>query len=135
MVSIDDLKELTLYKKPFYLPINPKDKKKGASIMLLTPNYKSSMLAMTAPYTVNRRYYESYYIEKSITRFIQNETVIEPEDPGEYIFEETLSSKDRNELKDSDFGLPSQRRYPMPDESHVLAAIRFFNHVEKKYEK
>ena len=137
MVSIDDLKELTLYKKPFYLPINAKDKKKGASIMLLTPNYKSSMLAMTAPYAINRRYYESYYVEKSITRFIrtEKESMIEPEDPGEYIFEETLSSKERKELKDSDFGLPSQRRYPMPDESHVLSAIRFFNHVEEEYEK
>lgn len=134
MVSIDDLKDLILYKKPFYLPIDTKNKKYGSAIMLMTPNYKSSMLAMTAPYTVNKRYFESYYIEKNITRYIQNESVIENID-DEYIFEETLSSDDRKNLKNSDFGLPSQRRYPMPDEDHVLAAIRLFNHVEKEYEE
>ena len=57
MVSLDDLKELVLYKKPFFLPIDPKDKKKGSAIMLLTPNYKSSMFAMTAPYAINRNYF------------------------------------------------------------------------------
>ena len=134
MVSLDDLKELVLYKKPFFLPIDPKDKKKGSTIMLLTPNYKSSMFAMTAPYTMNRRYFESYYFEKSITRYIKNESVYDMDNSDEYIFEEALSSKDRKELPDSDFGLPSQRRYPMPDKSHVLSAIRFFNHVEEEYE-
>ena len=29
----------------------------------------------------------------------------------------------------SDFGLPSKNKYPMPDRTHVLAAIRMFNHV------
>ena len=134
MVSLDDLKELILYKKPFFLPIDPKDKRKGSAIMLLTPNYKSSMFAMTAPYTINRRYFESYYFEKSITRYIKNESVYDMDNSDEYIFEEALSTKERKELSDSDFGLPSQRRYPMPDKSHVLSAIRFFNHVEKEYE-
>ena len=46
-----------------------------------------------------------------------------------------LSSKQRNNLPDSAFGLPKQRRYPMPDEKHVLLAIRFFNHVEPENEK
>ena len=134
MVSLDDLKELVLYKKPFFLPIDPKNKKQGSAIMLLTPNYKSSMFAMTAPYAVNRRYFESYYFERSITRYIKNESVYETDDPGEYLFEEALSSKDRKALPDSDFGLPSQRRYPIPDKAHVLSAIRFFNYVEKEYE-
>jgi len=34
----------------------------------------------------------------------------------------------------TDFGLPEQKKYPMPDKAHVLAAIRMFNHVEKPYE-
>ena len=134
MVSLDDLKELVLYKKPFFLPIDPKNKKQGSAIMLLTPNYQSSMFAMTAPYTINRRYFESYYFERTVTRYIKNESVYQTEDPGEYLFEKALSSKDRKDLPDSDFGLPSQRRYPMPDKSHVLLAIRFFNHVEEEYE-
>ena len=47
-----------------------------------------------------------------------------------YIHEEKLSSKER-----SDFGLPSQKKYPMPDKSHVLAAIRMFNHCDASNEK
>lgn len=30
----------------------------------------------------------------------------------------------------SDFGLPLAKKYPMPDRSHVLAAIRMFNHAK-----
>ena len=45
MVVLDDLKDLMIYKKQFFLPINLKDKRHGSAIMLLTPNYQSSMLA------------------------------------------------------------------------------------------
>ena len=136
MVVLEDLKDLLMYKKQFFLPVNMKDKRHGSAIMLMTPNYQSSMLAMTEPYTLNRRTFESYYIEKTITRYIQQQTesVVEITDPGEYLFEVELTSKERKELDDSEFGIPEQRRYPLNDESHVLAAIRFFNHVEKEYE-
>ena len=53
----------------------------------------------------------------------------------DYIEEAALSSKERNDLPASEFGLPKQRRYPLNDEKHVLLAIRFFNHVEEQYEK
>lgn len=52
----------------------------------------------------------------------------------ESLKEEKLSAKDRREIDDSDFGIPSQRRFPMPDKSHVLAAIRFFNKVDAEHE-
>lgn len=131
MVSLDDLKELLLYKKQFFLPIDPKDKKHGSAIMLLAPSFQSSMLAMTAPYTINRHYFESYYVEKAITRFIQNESVYSTEDPGEYIIQEAMTTAERNGLKDSDFGLPEQRKYPLNDQEHILLAIRFFNYCPK----
>ena len=51
-----------------------------------------------------------------------------------YLSEAAMSSKDRNRLPDSEFGLPKQRRFPLNDEKHVLLAIRFFNHVEPEYE-
>ena len=60
MVSLDDLKNLIIYKKQFYLPINEKNKKKNSLIMLLTPNYKSSAN------TKNLKYFESYYMEKNV---------------------------------------------------------------------
>ena len=34
----------------------------------------------------------------------------------------TLSEKKRDKLKESQFGLPEERKYPMPDESHARNA-------------
>ena len=45
-----------------------------------------------------------------------------------------LSAKDKAKLKDSDYGIPSKKKYPMPDESHVRSAIQMFNHVDKEDE-
>lgn len=57
---------------------------------------------------------------------------------GEFInestLEESMSSKERNELDDDDFGIPELRKYPIHDKKHVEQAIKMFNHVEKKYE-
>lgn len=135
MVSLDDLKELVLYKKPFYLPIDHKDKRHGLAIMLMTPSFQSSKMAMTAPYMVNRRYFESYFIEKATERLIYNESVIPARDYGEYINEEAMTASTRNSLADDEFGIPKYRRYPLNDEEHILLAIRFFNHIEPKFEK
>lgn len=52
-----------------------------------------------------------------------------------YIVEKTLKAKDRNKLNEDEFGIPSLRKYPMPDKAHVSAAIQRFNHVDKKHEK
>lgn len=41
----------------------------------------------------------------------------------------------RSELSDDVFGIPQERKYPMPDEKHVRSAIKLFNYVEPKYEK
>lgn len=72
MVVLEDLKDLLMYKKQFFLPVNMKDKRHGSAIMLMTPNYQSSMLAMTEPYTLNRRTFESYYIEKQLQDIFNN---------------------------------------------------------------
>lgn len=38
-------------------------------------------------------------------------------------------------IEDQKYGLPEQKKYPMPDKRHVISAIKFFNYVEPKYEK
>ena len=48
--------------------------------------------------------------------------------------EEKLSTKERNQLPDSEFGIPSQRRFPLHDKAHVEAGIRLFGHVDKEHE-
>lgn len=45
---------------------------------------------------------------------------------NEIITESALDSDERDNLHDSDFGLPDKRKYPLTDEVHVLQAVRFF---------
>lgn len=45
-----------------------------------------------------------------------------------------LDAEERKELNDSDFGLPEERKYPMPDATHVRAAeayFRYASHLQK----
>ena len=46
-----------------------------------------------------------------------------------------FNGKKRSELPDEVFGIPQERKYPMPDEKHTRSAIKLFNHVESKYEE
>ena len=43
-----------------------------------------------------------------------------------------LSTKDRNKLDDSDFGIPEKRMYPLNDKAHVESAVRLFGHASNK---
>lgn len=40
-----------------------------------------------------------------------------------------LSTAERRNLPDSDFGLPEQREFPMPDAAHVRAAEAYFRYA------
>lgn len=59
------------------------------------------------------------------------------------LIEEDEESKNTDEVvehadKDEDekkFGVPEQKKFPLPDADHVRSAIRFFNYVDPKYEK
>ncbi len=42
-----------------------------------------------------------------------------------------LDAAERHELPDSDFGLPEDREYPMPDAAHVRAAEAYFRYAPK----
>lgn len=44
------------------------------------------------------------------------------------IFENKLSSKDRKELSDENFGIPEEKGYPLTDDDHVRKAIQFFKY-------
>ena len=41
----------------------------------------------------------------------------------------------RSEVDAKDFGVPSQKKFPMTDEKHVKSAIKFFNYVDKEHEE
>ena len=44
----------------------------------------------------------------------------------------TLTEKKRDSLKDSTFGLPEERKYPMPDKSHARNAKARASQQEEK---
>ncbi len=43
-----------------------------------------------------------------------------------------LTSKERNKLPKSDFGLPGKKAYPMPDKSHARNALARASEMENK---
>lgn len=48
--------------------------------------------------------------------------------------EEVVEHADKDE-DDKQYGVPEQKKFPLPDADHVRSAIRFFNYVDPKYEK
>jgi len=43
-----------------------------------------------------------------------------------------LSSKSRSKLPKSDFGMPGEKKYPMPDKSHARNALARASEMENK---
>lgn len=96
MIYLDEIKPLLLYRKKFHLPVNEKNKRKNSSIILLTPNIKSSIDLINHPLAINR-YHNGYYIEKDITYIINGNNIVGNADEldatlenGEY----TINNKD-----------------------------------------
>lgn len=46
------------------------------------------------------------------------------------IQEEKLSTDERNELSDDEFGIPEKRKFPLNDVDHVEAAVKMFPHAD-----
>ena len=46
---------------------------------------------------------------------------------NQFLMEAELSTKERNELDDFQFGLPEDRKYPLTDAAHVKSAISYFH--------
>ena len=79
-----------------------------------------------------------YDICENACKYLSEEKCVSPKSLyafHDYIVEKVLKAKDRNNLDDSDFGIPEERKYPIHDEAHVRAAIQRFNYVDKKNEK
>ena len=53
---------------------------------------------------------------------------------GEKIEHSGIEDED-DEDDEQKYGVPELKKFPMPDEKHVRSAIKFFNYVDKKYEK
>ena len=79
-----------------------------------------------------------YDICENTCKYLAEEKCVSPKSLyafHDYVVEKVLKAKDRNNLDDSEFGIPEERKYPIHDEAHVRAAIQRFNYVDKKNEK
>ena len=61
MIFIDELDRMKIYKKSFYLPINTKNKLKNNVVLLLTPDYESTINLLKNQYVTD---YVRYMIDK-----------------------------------------------------------------------
>lgn len=144
MIFTDQMKNLKIYQKPMFLPTLEDDKKRKSLVLLLTPNYESSKKLINHQMTINKLRFQSYYMEQDVSYLINGKEskVVTKEN---YIRENSYNdlyqnlnemlTKEKARLKDSDFGLPELRKYPIHDEEHVKSAIKFFNYVSKENEK
>lgn len=76
MLFSKDIKNLRIYRQKMFLPTletsDTPNKKTKSAIVLLTPNRQSSISLMKHPLLVNMKRYQSYYIERDLTYFIQS---------------------------------------------------------------
>ena len=147
-IHVNDLVPLRMYRgnNKLFIPLADDDNKRGSLIYLLTPSIESSINMINSTMIINRNWFRSYYIDKSINAIIKPETseiqeFVEYEDDTvrSFINEAKLSAKERNKLDSSEFGIPPTKNkkggYPLNDPAHVRAAIRMFNHCSPKDEK
>ena len=117
-IHTKDMKDLKMYKgsNKLFIPLSPNDNKHGSLIYLLTPDISSSIDMINSNMIINRNWFKSYYIDKSInaiikpgTGEIQEFVQYEDETVKAFINEAKLSSKERKALSDNDFGIPKSR--------------------------
>ena len=138
MILINKMKDFKIYRVPTFLPTRIDNKKKFSALLMLTPNYESSKKLMNHPLFINKKRYESYYLQRDVAYYIDSKKIKYVEDESESVEESTyieeMSAAERNALPDSAFGVPSKRKFPLDTEAHVRSAIKFFNYVDKEDE-
>lgn len=93
MRMMDELKHMFLYSaaKKVYAPIDEKDKRRNAAVLLLTPNLETSSKLMKLPYVYNPNLINSFYIDRNVMAYIDNVGLENIEDFDEVEEEENLS--------------------------------------------
>ena len=137
MIFLDKMKNMRIYRTQMYLPTLKDDKKKSSLIFLLSPNYNASNKLMNSSIFINKLRYQSYYLERDLAYYIDKKTIEEDKldmdevnEAYEYQSLTEMTAKQRNDLPDSSFGVPSKRKFPLDTEARVRSAIKFFNYVD-----
>ena len=87
MYFLDELEDFRLYRRTVLLPLNEKDKRHTGLAYILSPNLKGTENILTLNSLLIARYYESFYTERAVLYYVNQENNIECFDPDEYITE------------------------------------------------
>lgn len=138
MIFIEKMKNFKIYRTKTFLPTVKGDKKKSSAVLLMSPNYESSKKLMNSDMFVNSGRFESYYLEKDVSYYINGKVVEEVEEStiiDNQIELQSCLESSRANLDDSEFGVSSKRKFPLDTEAHVRSAVKFFNYVEPEDEE
>lgn len=82
MQMMEELFPMRLYSKSkrLYMPFNENDKKKGASIQLLTKDLDTSIKLINIPYLYNPKVFEAYYMDSNVMGLIDSKGIIDEEE-------------------------------------------------------
>lgn len=77
MRMMNELKHMFLYSsdKKVYAPIDEKDRKRNAAILLLTPKLEDSIRLMNLPYVYNPSLFTSFFVDRNVMAYIDNDGV------------------------------------------------------------
>lgn len=85
-----------------------------------------------------RRYRKEEWFEKAWNEYrhhILSSSMDEMKMPG-FVFKKYIKDSSVKHSDDPNkFGVPEQKKFPLPDADHVRSAIKFFNYVQPEYEK
>ena len=138
---LDEIKNETLYRRKFFLPINEKDKRHNSLIFLLSNSFLGSYELRNNPFAINtNRSFISYYMEPSVSYYmnIRENTLISEFEESILIDEFADINEDSllmESADDKNYGIPELKKFPMPDAKHVKSAIKFFNYVDSEHEE
>lgn len=115
MILMDEMIPMKLYsgKLKAYLPFDPVNKRKGATITLLTKSVQDSIELMNTPFFVNPSYFTAYYMDRNVKRYFTSSGEIEVEaddEEEESIEEAVIYKKDQKSPKVVSYGSSADLR-------------------------
>lgn len=115
MILMDEMIPMKLYsgKLKAYLPFDPVNKRKGATITLLTKSVQDSIELMNTPFFVNPSYFTAYYMDRNVKRYFTSSGEIEVEaddEEEESIEEAVMYKKDQKSPKVVSYGSSADLR-------------------------
>ena len=138
MILLDQMKNMKVYKVPLLMPTLENDKKRHSAMLLLTPNYDSSKAIIKHPLLINRLRYQSYYVERDVSYYINGKISREEVKEQKYFsnaFEADLNNimplRESNDVEDKAAVLKNYIKYS-GYEKDVNWIRENFNHSDYK---